>query len=115
MGSVYAVANKKGGVGKTTTAVNIAACAAQEGNQVLVCDLDSQCTATGPPGLGREQNPSSYECLMGERSVARAARPAGPDNLWIVPANRDLAGASIELPRIEGCERPRRETLGRVR
>ena len=115
MGSVYAVANQKGGVGKTTTAVNIAACAAQEGNQVLICDLDSQCNATVALGLGRELSPSSYECLMGERSVAEAARPAGPDNLWIVPANRDLAGASIELPRIEGSERTLRETLGPVR
>ncbi len=115
MGSVYAVANQKGGVGKTTTAVNIAACAAQEGNQVLICDLDSQCNATVALGLGRELSPSSYECLMGERSVAQAARPAGPDNLWIVPANRDLAGASIELPRIEGSERTLRETLGPVR
>src|SRR6478736_1444842 len=115
MGSVYAVANQKGGVGKTTTAVNIAACAAQEGNQVLICDLDSQCNATVALGLGRELSPSSYECLMGDRSVAQAARPAGPDNLWIVPANRDLAGASIELPRIEGSERTLRETLGPVR
>jgi chromosome partitioning protein len=115
MGSVYAVANQKGGVGKTTTAVNIAACAAQVGNQVLICDLDSQCNATVALGLGRELSPSSYECLMGERSVAEAARPAGPDNLWIVPANRDLAGASIELPRIEGSERTLRETLGPVR
>ena len=115
MGSVYAVANQKGGVGKTTTAVNIAACAAQGGDQVLICDLDSQCNATVALGLGRELRPSSYECLMGERSVAEAARPAGPDNLWIVPANRDLAGASIELPRIEGSERTLRETLGPVR
>ncbi len=115
MGSVYAVANQKGGVGKTTTAVNIAACAAQAGNQVLVCDLDAQCNATVALGLGRDLSPSSYECLMGERSVAEAARPAGPDNLWIVPANRDLAGASIELPRIEGSERTLRETLGPVR
>src|SRR3954464_15790293 len=115
MGSVYAVANQKGGVGKTTTAVNIAACAAQQGNQVLICDLDAQCNATVALGLGRDLRPSSYECLMGERSVAEAARPAGPDNLWIVPANRDLAGASIELPRIEGSERTLRETLGPVR
>jgi chromosome partitioning protein len=82
---------------------------------VLICDLDSQCNATVALGLGRELSPSSYECLMGERSVAEAARPAGPDNLWIVPANRDLAGASIELPRIEGSERTLRETLGPVR
>ena len=115
MGSVYAVANQKGGVGKTTTAVNIAACAAEAGNQVLVCDLDPQCNATVALGLGRDLSPSSYHCLMGERSVAEAARPAGPDNLWIVPANPDLAGAAVELPRIEGSERTLRRTLGPVR
>src|SRR5436190_3668796 len=115
MGSVYAVANQKGGVGKTTTAVNIAACAAAAGSQVLLCDLDPQCNATVTLGLGRDQSPSSYDCLIGERSLAEAARPAGPDNLWIVPASRDLAGASIELPRIEGSESHLRETLGPVR
>ena len=59
--------------------------------------------------------PSSYDCLCGESSVAAAARPAGPDNLWIVPANRDLAGASVELPRIDGYERRLRDGLGPVR
>ena len=115
MGSVYAVANQKGGVGKTTTAVNIAACAAEVGNQVLICDLDPQCNATVALGLGRDLEPSSYHCLMGERSVAEAARPAGPDNLWIVPASRDLAGAGVELPRIEGSDRTLRRSLGPVR
>jgi chromosome partitioning protein len=115
MGSVYAVANQKGGVGKTTTAVNIAACAAQVGNQVLLCDLDPQCNATVALGLDRDLSPSSYDCLLGEQSLAEAARPAGPDNLWLVPANRDLAGAAVELPRIEGSERTLRQTLGPVR
>jgi chromosome partitioning protein len=115
MGSVYAVANQKGGVGKTTTAINIAACAAQAGRQVLICDLDPQCNATVALGLGRDLSPSSYHCLLGERSVAEAARPAGPDNLWIVPASGDLAGAAVELPRIEGSERTLRRSLGPVR
>src|SRR4051795_5360752 len=115
MGSVYAVANQKGGVGKTTTAVNIVACAAEAGNQVLICDLDPQCNATVALGLGRDLEPSSYQCLLGERSVAEAARPAGPDNLWVVPASRDLAGAAVELPRIEGSERTLRGSLGPVR
>jgi chromosome partitioning protein len=115
MGSVYAVANQKGGVGKTTTAVNIAACAAGAGNQVLICDLDPQCNATVALGHGRDLSPSSYDSLLGERSMAEAARPAGPDNLWLVPANRDLAGAAVELPRIEGSERTLRESLGPVR
>ena len=60
-------------------------------------------------------HPSSYDCLTGDVSVAEAARPAGPDNLWLVPASRDLAGAAVELPRIEGSETRLRERLGPVR
>jgi chromosome partitioning protein len=115
MGSVYAIANQQGGVGKTTTAVNVAACAAASGRQVLICDLDPQGNATVALGLDRDSRPSSYDCLIGERSVAEAARPAGPDNLWAVPGSRDLAGAAVELPRIEGSELRLREMLGPVR
>ena len=111
MGAVYAIANQKGGVGKTTTAVNTAACVAAAGHQTLLVDLDQQCNATVALGLDRELVPNSYGCLTGEVSVAEAARPAGPDNLWVVPAHRDLAGASVELPRIEGSETRLREML----
>jgi chromosome partitioning protein len=115
MGKVYAVANQKGGVGKTTTAVNLASCAAAEGNQTLLVDLDPQCNATVALGGDRDLHPSSYDCLTGETSVAEAARPAGPDNLWIVPANKDLAGAAVELPRMEGSETRLRDRLGPLR
>jgi chromosome partitioning protein len=115
MGAVYAIANQKGGVGKTTTAVNLAACIAAEGRQVLLADLDQQGNATVALGVERDSGPSSYQCLSGETSIAEAARPAGPDNLWIVPASRDLAGASVELPRLEAYERRLRDSLGPVR
>jgi chromosome partitioning protein len=115
MGTVYAIANQKGGVGKTTTAVNMGACVAAAGHQTLLVDLDQQCNATIALGLERDMSPSSYECLTGTVSVAEAARPAGPDNLWIVPAHRDLAGAAVELPRIDDSEKRLRDMLGPVR
>ena len=115
MGLVYAVSNQKGGVGKTTTSVNLAACMAKSGSQTLLVDLDPQCNGTVALGHDRDLHPSSYDCLTGDVSVAEAARPAGPDNLWLVPANRDLAGAAVELPRIEGSETRLRERLGPVR
>ena len=115
MGAVYAIANEKGGVGKTTTAVNLAAALAAQGLQTLLVDLDQQCNATVALGLDRNQRPSSYECLTGDATVAEAARPAGSDNLWIVPASKDLAGASVELPRVEGSEFRLRDSLGPVR
>ena len=115
MGKVYAVANQKGGVGKTTTAVNLASCAAAEGRQTLLVDLDPQCNATVALGGVRDLHPSSYDCLTGDTADAAAARPAGPDNLWLVPASRDLAGAAVELPRIQGSETRLRERLGPVR
>jgi len=115
MGLVYAVANQKGGVGKTTTAVNLTACVASTGSQTLLADLDPQCNATVALGGDRDAHPSSYDCLIGDVSVAAAARPAGPDNLWLVPANRDLAGAAVELPRLEGSETRLRERLGPLR
>jgi chromosome partitioning protein len=115
MGDVYAIANQKGGVGKTTTAVNMGACVARDGRQTLLVDLDAQCNATVALGVPKDTSPSSYECLVGEVSVAEAARPAGPDNLWIVPAHVDLAGASVELPRSEDYEFRLRDGLGPVR
>jgi chromosome partitioning protein len=115
MGLVYAVANHKGGVGKTTTAVNLTACVAASASQTLLVDLDPQCNATVALGGDRDAHPSSYDCLIGDVSVAAAARPAGPDNLWLVPANRDLAGAAVELPRLDGSETRLRERLGPVR
>jgi chromosome partitioning protein len=115
MGVVYAIANQKGGVGKTTTAVNMGACVAADGRQTLLVDLDAQCNATVALGLPKDSTPSAYDCLSGTVSVAEAARPAGPDNLWIVPAHVDLAGASVELPRSDRFELRLREGLGPVR
>lgn len=115
MGYVYAIANQKGGVGKTTTTVNIAACIAEAGRQTLVVDLDPQCNATVTLGLDRSARPSTYDTLCGEVSIAAAARPTSTDNLWVVPANRDLAGADVELPTLESYQYRLRDGLGPIR
>ena len=112
MGLIYAIANQKGGVGKTTTAVNLGAGFARLGKKVLVVDLDQQCNATVALGGDKNGRPSSYDVLAGETTLAEAARPAGPDNLWLVPASRDLAGAVVELPRLDNPNFRLREQVG---
>ena len=66
MATVYAVANQKGGVGKTTTAVNMAACVAEAGYRTLLVDLDPQCNATVALGIAKDLAPNTYTCLLGE-------------------------------------------------
>jgi len=112
VGLIYAIANQKGGVGKTTTAVNLGAGFARLGKKVLVVDLDQQCNATVALGGDKNGRPSSYDVLAGETTLAEAARPAGPDNLWLVPASRDLAGAVVELPRLDNPNFRLREQVG---
>ncbi len=115
MSTVFAIANQKGGVGKTTTAVNVAASVADAGYETLLVDLDPQCNATVGVGLSKDSSPSAYDCLTGECTVAEAARPTAFPRLSAVPASPDLAGATVELPRMPGSETRLREQLGPVR
>ncbi len=115
MGTVFAIANQKGGVGKTTTAVNVAASVADAGHETLLVDLDPQCNATVGLGLAKDLAPNAYDCLGGASTVAGAAQPTHFDHLWAVPATPDLAGAAVELPRMPGSETRLRERLGAVR
>ena len=95
---VMAVANQKGGVGKSTTAVNIGAYLALAGARVLVVDLDPQGNASTGLGLDhREIEPSIYDVLTGEAAPAAAIRPTGVANLHVLPSTIDLAGAEVEL------------------
>jgi chromosome partitioning protein len=115
MGTIYAIANQKGGVGKTTTAVNVAACIAEAGYETLLVDIDPQANATVGLGLPKDLEPGIYEVLAGEASVADALRTTDIDRLSVIPAGPDLAGANMELPRIAGSEGSLREALGGVR
>jgi chromosome partitioning protein len=115
MGTIYAIANQKGGVGKTTTAVNTAACVAEAGYPTLLVDLDPQCNATVAVGLGKDCEPSVYDCLSSDLTLPAAARDTQIDGLSIVPSTPDLAGANVELPRLPGSETRLREALGDVR
>src|SRR5881227_3155660 len=90
MGTIYAVANQKGGVGKTTTAVNVAACIAEAGYETLLVDIDPQANATVGLGLPKDLEPGIYEVLAGEATVEEALRPTGIDRLTTVPAGPDL-------------------------
>jgi chromosome partitioning protein len=113
--SVYAIANQKGGVGKTTTAVNMAACVAEAGYKTLLVDVDPQGNATTGLGVSRHGIPGLYDVLSGERDAADALVPTGIDQLSLLASTPDLAGATMELPRIAGSEFRLRDALASIR
>jgi chromosome partitioning protein len=115
MGIVYAIANQKGGVGKTTTAVNLGACAAGGGHRTLLVDLDPQCNATVGLGLAKDLSPNIYDCLAGEAALVDAAMATGVRDLEVIPATPELAGANVELPRLPDSESRLSVALGDVR
>jgi chromosome partitioning protein len=115
MGTVYAIANQKGGVGKTTTAVNLAACVAEAGYEALLVDIDPQCNATIGLGIGKDRPSTVYDVLIGNVALPDVIVATSIEHLWLAPAGPDLAGATVELPRMPGSETRLRETLGEMR
>ena len=105
-GRVYAFANQKGGVGKTTTAVNLAACLAEAGERRIVVDLDPQANATS--GLGMRANGTSSYDLLDGAPLDELAKPTAFPNLFLVPSKPELAGAAVEL-----SQRARRRAVPR--
>jgi chromosome partitioning protein len=115
MGVVYAIANQKGGVGKTTTAVNVAACIAEAGYETLLVDVDPQGNATVGLGVARDDGPALYDVLSGEIAAVDAVRQTDVEGLSVVASTPDPAGATMELPRVAGSETRLRDALAPLR
>src|SRR5437762_3408044 len=97
---IVAIANQKGGVGKTTTAVNLGAALAELGHRILIVDLDPQANATSSFGLQAIEQTSLYEPLLGGASIIERIFPTELEVLYIVPADLDIAGAEVEIARM---------------
>src|ERR1700754_5013576 len=115
MGTIYAIANQKGGVGKTTTAVNVAACIAEAGYATLLVDIDAQANATVGLGVAKDRSPNVYDVLAGRATADEALVDTAIPNLALLPAHPDLAGASMELPRQPGSETRLRDAIAPMR
>ncbi len=116
MGRVVAIANQKGGVGKTTTAINLGACLAELGQRVLLCDIDPQGNATTGLGIRKaDSEQSMYEVIIDSQPMRDAVQATSVEGLHIVPGSVDLAGAEVELVTTERREYRLRQALEPMR
>jgi len=112
MGRIIAVTNQKGGVGKTTTAVNLSSALALEGQSVLLVDMDPQGNATSGLGVDPQSLKTTvYNCLIKQANIEESTMKTGVTGLSLLPANTDLAGAEIELVNVESRESHLRDVL----
>lgn len=116
MPHVLAIVNQKGGVGKTTTAINLAASLALDGQRVLLIDVDPQANTTGGLGFARDdQRLSVYDVLLGDATAAEAILPTDVEGLKLIPGTKNMIGANVELVGVEGREFLLKTALSLVR
>ena len=105
MGRIIAIANQKGGVGKTTTAINLSACLAEKGNNILVIDIDPQGNTTSGLGINKKKlKQTVYDMMLGECTLEECKTKSVMKNLYVLPSDVDLAGAEIELIGVDNRE-----------
>lgn len=116
MGRIIAVANQKGGVGKTTTAINLSACLAEKGKKVLTVDVDPQGNTTSGLGINKNEAENTiYELMIGECEIKDCIVETEIENVSVIPSNVNLAGAEIELIGIEEKEYIMKKSIEQVR
>ena len=116
MGKIISVTNQKGGVGKTTSCVNLASYVANEGKKVLLIDMDPQGNACSSVGVEVEKGKNTiYEVLLGEIQIKDSIYKSVQENLDVIPSNVDLAGAEVDLVYVENREKILKDALLKIK